>query len=66
MDRNTKLTLAELIRRKEQMLDERRRNAEAELYIPSLDADITRVCHLKKEKSRIIILVNVIIAGFCA
>ena len=40
MDRNTKLTLAELIRRKEQMLDGRRRNAEAELYIPSLDADI--------------------------
>lgn len=34
--------------------------------ISKTDNDITRVCHLRKEKSRIIILVNVIIAGFYA
>lgn len=40
MNKTTKLTLAELIRRKEQVLDEKRRNAVKELYIPSLDASI--------------------------
>lgn len=41
MDKNTKLTLAELIRRKEQVLDSKRRQATKELFIPSLNATIT-------------------------
>lgn len=41
MNKTTKLTLAELIRRKEQVLDAKRVKPTKELYIPSLDATIT-------------------------
>lgn len=41
MDKRTKLTLDELLRRKEQMLEAKKTKAKAEMYIPSLDATIT-------------------------
>ena len=41
MDKTTKLTLAELIRRKEQVLDAKRTQPKKELYVPSLNASIT-------------------------
>lgn len=43
MDKHTKLTLQELIRRKEQVLDAKRTQPTKELYVPSLDASITIV-----------------------
>ena len=41
MDKNTKITLQELIRRKEQMLESKRKPKTANLYIRSLDGTIT-------------------------
>ena len=41
MDKRTKLTLDELLRRKEQMLAAKKTKTTAEMYIPSLDATIT-------------------------
>lgn len=41
MDRNTKITLQELIRRKEQMLESKKTPKKAELFIKSLDGTIT-------------------------
>lgn len=41
MNKNTKLTLAELLRRKEQMLEAKKTKKTLDLYIKSLDAVIT-------------------------
>ena len=41
MDKNTKITLQELIRRKEQMLESKKQPKTATLYIKSLDGTIT-------------------------
>lgn len=41
MNKNTKLTLSELLRRKEQMLKAKKIKATKELYIQSIDATIT-------------------------
>ena len=41
MNKNTKITLAELIRRKEQMLESKKKPKTATLYIKSLDGTIT-------------------------
>ncbi len=41
MNKNTKITLQELIRRKEQMLESKRKPKTASLYIKSLDGTIT-------------------------
>ena len=41
MNKNTKITLAELIRRKEQMLESKRKPKTATLYIKSLSGTIT-------------------------
>ena len=41
MNKNTKITLQELIRRKEQMLESKKKPKTAELYIKSLDGTIT-------------------------
>ena len=41
MDKNTKITLQELIRRKEQMLESNKQPKTATLYIKSLDGTIT-------------------------
>ena len=41
MDKNTKITLQELIRRKEQMLESKKQPKTAMLYIKSLDGTIT-------------------------
>ena len=41
MNKNTKLTLAELLRRKEQMLESKKVKKTQDLYIKSIDATIT-------------------------
>ena len=41
MNKNTKLTLAELLRRKEQMMAAKKTKKTAELYVKSIDAVIT-------------------------
>lgn len=41
MNKNTKITLQELIRRKEQMLESKKKPKTASLYIKSLDGTIT-------------------------
>ena len=41
MNKNTKITLQELIRRKEQMLESKKTPKKAELFIKSLDGTIT-------------------------
>lgn len=41
MNKNTKLTLAELLRRKEQMIAAKKTKKTAELYVKSIDATIT-------------------------
>ena len=41
MNKNTKITLQELIRRKEQMLESKKKPKTAELYVKSLDGTIT-------------------------
>lgn len=41
MNKNTKITLQELIRRKEQMLESKKKKQTKELYIKSLDGCIT-------------------------
>lgn len=41
MNKNTKLTLAELLRRKEQMLESKKVKKTLDLYVKSLDAVIT-------------------------
>ena len=41
MNKNTKITLAELIRRKEQMLESKKKPKTATLYIKSLGGTIT-------------------------
>lgn len=41
MNRNTKLTLAELLRRKEQMLESKKTKKTQDLYVKSIDATIT-------------------------
>lgn len=41
MNRNTKLTLSELLRRKEQMLEAKKTKKTADLYVKSIDSVIT-------------------------
>ena len=41
MNKNTKLTLAELLRRKEQMLESKETKKTLDLYVKSIDAVIT-------------------------
>ncbi len=41
MNKNTKLTLAELLRRKEQMLESKEKKKTRDLYVKSIDAVIT-------------------------
>ncbi len=41
MDKNTKLTLAELLRRKEQMLEAKKIKKTVDLYVKSIDSVIT-------------------------
>lgn len=41
MNRNTKLTLAELLRRKEQMLESKKTKKTLDLYVKAIDAVIT-------------------------
>lgn len=41
MNRNTKLTLSELLRRKEQMLEAKKMKKTADLYVKSIDSVIT-------------------------
>ena len=41
MNKNTKLTLAELLRRKEQMLESKKTKKTQDLYVKSIDATIT-------------------------
>lgn len=41
MKKSTKLTLAELLKRKEQMLESKKTKKEADLYVKSIDATIT-------------------------
>ena len=41
MNKNTKLTLAELLRRKEQMIDSKKTKKTLDLYVSSIDAIIT-------------------------
>lgn len=41
MNKNTKITLAELMARKEQMLEKRKTPVKQQLYIKSLDGTIT-------------------------
>lgn len=41
MKKSTKLTLAELLRRKEQMLESKKTKKKADLYVKSIDATIT-------------------------
>ena len=41
MNKNTKLTLAELLRRKEQMLESKKTKKTIDLYVKSIDATIT-------------------------
>ena len=41
MNKNTKLTLAELLRRKEQMLESKKTKKTLDLYVKSIDAVIT-------------------------
>jgi len=44
MKKNTKITLAELIARKEQMLEGKKKPKTAQLYVKSLDGNITITC----------------------
>ena len=41
MNKNTKLTLAELLKRKEQMLESNKTKKTIDLYVKSIDANIT-------------------------
>ena len=40
MDKNTKITLAELIKRKEQVLEAKKSPKKARIYVKSLDGEI--------------------------